>query len=118
VVSVELDPEVAALAAKNERPDFVHLEVGDALEVLRRGVRWDLIFADAQGGKWDGLDDTINALKPGGVLLVDDMSPPSFMNEQHREKTIEVGERLLADDRLVAVEIAWSSGIILCTRRR
>jgi demethylmenaquinone methyltransferase/2-methoxy-6-polyprenyl-1,4-benzoquinol methylase len=117
VVSVELDAEVAALAEKNEWPDFVHLGVGDALEVLHRGDRWDLIFADAQGGKWDGLDDTIKALKPAGVLLVDDMTPPSYMNEQHRDKTIEVRERLLADDRLVVVEIAWSTGIILCTRR-
>jgi demethylmenaquinone methyltransferase/2-methoxy-6-polyprenyl-1,4-benzoquinol methylase len=117
VVSVELDSEVAALAASNEWPDFVHLEVGDAIEVLRRGDHWDLIFADAQGGKWDGLDDTINALKPAGVLLVDDMTPPSFIDELHRNKTIEVRKRLLSDDRLVAVEIAWSTGIILCTRR-
>jgi hypothetical protein len=30
---------------------------------------------------------------------------------------MEVRERLLTDDRLVAVEIGWSTGIILCTRR-
>jgi demethylmenaquinone methyltransferase/2-methoxy-6-polyprenyl-1,4-benzoquinol methylase len=66
VVSVELDPETAGAAARNEWPDFVQLETGDALEVLRGSNRWDLIFADAPGGKWYGLDETIDALAPGG----------------------------------------------------
>lgn len=117
VLSVELDSEIAAIAAKRDWPDFVELEVGDALEVLVREHRWDLIFADAQGGKWDGLDSTIEALAPGAVLLVDDMTPPEFVSDLHRDKTLEVRERLLADRRLVSVEIGWSTGIILCTRR-
>jgi predicted O-methyltransferase YrrM len=117
VASVELDPELAGVAARNEWPDFVHLEVGDAIGVLRRGRRWDLIFADAPSGKWNGLDDTIDALELGGMLLVDDMTPPEFVDDQHRAKTIEVRERLLTDPRLAAVEIGWASGIILCARR-
>jgi demethylmenaquinone methyltransferase/2-methoxy-6-polyprenyl-1,4-benzoquinol methylase len=117
VVSVELDPEVAGVAARNGWPDFVQLETGDALEVLRGSNRWDLIFADAPGGKWYGLDETIDALEPGGVLLVDDMTPHEFVDDIHRTKTIEVRERLLTDDRLAAVEIGWSSGIIVCARR-
>src|SRR5437764_11721149 len=52
VVSVELDPDLAVLAAKSDWPDFVQLEAGDALDVLQRPGRWDLIFADAPGGKW------------------------------------------------------------------
>ncbi len=116
VASVELDAGTAAVAAQGRWPAFVKLEVGDALEVLRRGDRWNLIFADAQGGKWEGLDDTIEALDRGGVLLVDDMRPPEFATDLHRDKAIEVRERLLADDRLVAVEIGWSSGVILSTR--
>lgn len=117
IASVELDPEIAAVAAKNDWPDFVHLEVGHAIETLQSTDAWDLIFADAQGGKWEGLDDTIAALAPGGLLLVDDMTPAEFIDDMHRTKTIEVRERLLSDARLVAVEIGWSSGLILCARR-
>ncbi len=116
VTSVELEPEVAAAAAQQDWPPYVQLEVGDALEVLRRQRGWSLIFADAQGGKWEGLDDTIDALEPGGVLLVDDMAPTEFTNDLHRDKTAEVRATLLGDPRILAVEIGWSSGVILCTR--
>src|SRR5437660_12510543 len=68
VVSIELDPELGAVATANEWPDYVQLEVGDARELLRPPERWDLIVADSPGGKWEGLNDTIEALEPGGVL--------------------------------------------------
>jgi demethylmenaquinone methyltransferase/2-methoxy-6-polyprenyl-1,4-benzoquinol methylase len=117
VVSVELEPATAAVAAMVEWPAFVTLRVADALDVLGAGQRWDLIFADAQGGKWEGLDDTIAALTPGGTLLVDDMTPTEFLSDVHRAKTGEVRSRLLASDRLACVEMAWATGLILCTRR-
>ena len=116
VTSVEADAGTAALAARLPWPGFVTLEAGDALDVLRRGGRWSLIFADAPGGKWEGLGHTIEALDDGGLLLVDDMRPPATASDLHRRKSAEVRERLLADDRLVPVEIGWSSGVILCAR--
>lgn len=79
--------------------------------------RFDLIFADAQGGKWEGLDATVAALRPGGQLLVDDMTPGEFADEHHARKTAEVRSRLLGHPDLISVEIAWSSGLILSTRR-
>ena len=39
--------------------------------------QFSLIFADAPGGKWEGLDRTIAALEPGGLLVVDDMRWPT-----------------------------------------
>jgi hypothetical protein len=51
------------------------------------------------------------------VLLVDDMTPHELVDDIHRTKTIEVRERLLTDDRLAAVEIGWSSGLIVCARQ-
>ena len=47
-----------------------------ALEMLDSAGQFDLIFADAQGGKWDGLDRAIAALRPHGLLIVDDMNHP------------------------------------------
>ena len=117
VVTVEIDAATAALAAQYRWPPQVRLLTGDALEVTRRAGRFDLIFADAQGGKWEGLDATVAALRPGGQLLVDDMKPVAFADEHHARKAAEVRSRLLGHPDLVSVEIAWSSGLILSTRR-
>ena len=46
-----------------------------------------------------GLDVTVAALRPGGQLLVDDMTPPFFADDNHERKTAEVRaarEELLA----------------------
>lgn len=117
VVSVETDRGLAELAAALPFSPQVNVEVADALEVLRWPGGWSLIFADAQGGKWDGLDHTIEALEQGGVLLVDDMAPAEFVDDHHRNKTEQVREQLLRDGRLNAVELQWSTGVILCSRR-
>jgi predicted O-methyltransferase YrrM len=63
VISVEKDHRTAALAASGDWPCFVDLRCGDALETLAEGAAFDLIFADAPGGKWDGLDRSIAALR-------------------------------------------------------
>lgn len=118
VVTVEIDSVTAALAAQYSWPPWVKLLTGDALEVTRTVGSFDLIFADAQGGKWEGLDTTVDALRPGAHLLVDDMTPAEFANDHHARKTSEVRARLLGHPDLTSVEIAWSTGLILSTRRR
>jgi predicted O-methyltransferase YrrM len=76
-----------------------------------------LIFADAPGGKWSGLDLSIAALAPGGVLLVDDMDRQRYTEPEHRV-TIDGIRRTLSDDqRLVTTELPVGSGLILATRR-
>jgi demethylmenaquinone methyltransferase/2-methoxy-6-polyprenyl-1,4-benzoquinol methylase len=118
VVTVDIDEATSGLAAQATWPAYVRLVVGDAVEVTAREGAFDLIFADAQGGKWEGLDVTVGALRPGGQLLVDDMTPPHFADDLHERKTAEVRTRLLGHPELVSVAIDWSSGVILSTRRR
>lgn len=118
VISVEIDATTAALAAQYPWPSWARLVTGDAMEVTRGSGSFDLIFADAQGGKWEGLDTTIAALRPGAHLLVDDMTPGEFADHHHARKTAEVRARLLDHPDLTSVEIAWSTGLILSTRQR
>lgn len=118
VFTVEIDAATAALAAEYAWPPWVKLLTGNATDVTRGAGRFDLIFADAQGGKWEGLGVTVAALRPGGHLLVDDMRPGEFADEYHARKTSEVRSLLLGHPDLISVEIAWSSGLILSTRRR
>jgi len=116
VVSVEHDPDVAALTRSAEWPAFVNIFVGDAVGLLRGLGSFDLIFADSEGGKWDRLDVTIAALRPGGHLIVDDMLPPEWLSDNHRIKTTETRVRLTTDPSLIAVDLAWATGVILCTK--
>jgi predicted O-methyltransferase YrrM len=118
VVTVEIDAVTAALAAQHPWPSWVTLLTGDAEDVTRRSGSFDLIFADAQGGKWEGLDTTVAALRPGAYLLVDDMTPGEFADDHHARKISGVRARLLGHPDLTSVEIAWSTGLILSTRKR
>jgi demethylmenaquinone methyltransferase/2-methoxy-6-polyprenyl-1,4-benzoquinol methylase len=116
VITIEKDPQTAALAACGAWPQFVDLRVGDALGVLGEAAAFDLIFADAPGGKWAGLDRTIAALRPHGLLVVDDMTPtPEWTTEQHARQD-DVRQALLTSPLLTSVELDHGSGVILATR--
>ncbi|MGW0483273.1 O-methyltransferase [Nonomuraea sp. NPDC003214] len=117
VTSVERDPGRAALAARDGWPSFVDLRTGDALDLLDRLGAFDLIFADATGGKHVGLDRTIAALRPRGILLVDDLAPAPGWDDDLIRKQRAVRDALLAHERLVAVELDHASGLVLATAR-
>ena len=116
VTSVERDPGTAALAASGDWPPFVDLRHGDALEVLAEAGTFDLIFADAPGGKWHGLDLTIGALTPHGLLVVDDMTPAPDWSDTQRAEQEQVRRTLMEAPELVSAELADGSGMILSTR--
>ncbi len=118
VTSVEIDSAVSTLAAEAGWPSHVQLLVSDAVKLLPSLGEFDLIFADAQGGKWNGLDLTINALHPGGILLVDDMDLTRYPDPHDRAVVSGVRNTLVNHDDLVTVEIPAGSGIILATKRR
>ena len=116
MTTVDLDAQASAIAQSAAWPAFVSLRVADVLAVLDEIAPFDLIFADAQGGKWTGLERTIAALRPGGLLLVDDMTPPTWLDDAHRTHTERVRAKLLGDPQLTSVELACGSGMILATR--
>ena len=116
VVSVEKDPDTARAAAGGDWPSFVDLHCGDALEVLGNSGTFDLIFADAPGGKWDGLDRSMAALRPHGLLIVDDMTPEPDWTDSHRASQDKVRQTLLSAPELTATEMPVGSGVILSVR--
>jgi demethylmenaquinone methyltransferase/2-methoxy-6-polyprenyl-1,4-benzoquinol methylase len=117
VTTAERDQQTARLAAQGSWPGFVDLRRGDALDVLHEGGTFDMIFADAEGGKWEGLDLTIAALNPGGLLVVDDMTPrPEWAAEQHARQA-GVRRALFTSPLLTSVELSHGSGVILSARR-
>lgn len=117
VRTVELEPELAAAVVDGGLPEWTEVLTGDAAALLPDLGRFDLIFADAVAGKWTDLHLTLDALRPGGVLVVDDMDLDRYTEPDHRESVTAVRTALTGDPRLVVVELPVGSGIILATRR-
>ncbi|MFI5912909.1 O-methyltransferase [Dactylosporangium sp. NPDC051541] len=118
VTSLESDEATAAIAKGADWPAFVEFKVNDALDYLETpGEGFDLIFADAFGGKIEGLDRTLANLNPRGTLVVDDMAPVEGWPADFRAKQEGVRQALLADAGLVAVELAHGTGVIIGVRR-
>jgi predicted O-methyltransferase YrrM len=97
VVTVELDPERAAVA-RDRLASFANVEAlqGDAYELLRGRGPFGLVFAD--GGRYDW-EQILDLLEPGGLLVKDDLTPGRPIEGDS------VREFLLGDPRLEAVEV-------------
>jgi demethylmenaquinone methyltransferase/2-methoxy-6-polyprenyl-1,4-benzoquinol methylase len=119
VLTVEKEPARAALAAQGDWPGFVELRCADALTLLGDSGtgEFDLIFADARGGKTEGLDRTIAALAPHGMLVVDDMTAMPDWDGELRATQQRVRQTLLTSTLLTSVELHHGSGVILGTRK-
>jgi predicted O-methyltransferase YrrM len=118
VTTVEIVAERSEEARCGNWPTWVDWRVGDAAALLPELGRFDLIFADAEGGKWTGLDLTITALAPGAVLVVDDMDLSRYPEPERRAMVVGVREALLAEPRLLAAQLSTASGLMVATRLR
>lgn len=116
-MSVEADEELVALDRAGAWPARIKLIEGDILSVIGGLGQFDLIFADAQGGKWHGLDRTVQALRPGGILVVDDMDVPPGIDPADHPNTA-VRRTLRAHAGLVTADFPLGSGVTLATRKR
>ncbi|WCD91286.1 Putative O-methyltransferase/MSMEI_4947 (plasmid) [Streptomyces xanthophaeus] len=117
VVSVEVDPKKSALASGARWPDWVTLVASDAKEALPILGRFDLIFLDVPGQlKASLLDGTINALKPGGQLLIDDMNPYWGKGATRPALDERDPEQLLEDSRVACALLQYATGMILASR--
>jgi predicted O-methyltransferase YrrM len=110
VVTVELDAERAAIAARR-LGSFPNVEAlaGDWREALRGRGPFGLVFADGGAYPWD---EILGLLAPQGLLVKDDLTPGRPLAGDP------VREFLLRDPRLVAVEILTtpSSAAIVAVR--
>jgi predicted O-methyltransferase YrrM len=93
-------------------------EVGALLAALAAAAPVDLVFADAQGGKTDGLDRTVAALAPGGVLVVDDMDLSRHADDGLAHAIGAVHDALAEHPDLVVAELHCASGVMVATCRR
>ena len=118
VVTVELDEQVQRTARSAPWPPWVRFQSGDGADVAGRLGQFDLIFADAPGGKIVKLGRTVAALRRGGLPVVDDMDLTRHDDEQLRSALAAVRHRLLGNADLVCAELGFSSGVIVAVKHR
>jgi predicted O-methyltransferase YrrM len=104
-----------AVARSGDWPPFVRFVTADALDVLEPD-RFDLLFADAPAGKWWGSRRTVAALRPGGLLVVDDMAAAHTPGAEWHEELARAREKILGHPELVASELRFGSDVILAVR--
>jgi predicted O-methyltransferase YrrM len=117
LVTVELDAERAAAAARLF-PDLPNVRVlhADWPELLAHGP-FDLLFVDGGGGgkaspgearqrdDGDPLAPLLAAMRPGGLIVLDDLTPEAAWPPEWRGKPDPTRELWLHDPRLAAIEL-------------
>jgi demethylmenaquinone methyltransferase/2-methoxy-6-polyprenyl-1,4-benzoquinol methylase len=118
-VTVDTDAALQSQVQQVHWPVPVRFVLGDGATVVSELGRFDLIFADAPGGKIVKLQRTLDALQPGGVLVVDDMELSRHDHDPPlRDALGLVRTRLLSNDNLICAELDCASGIVLAVKQR
>jgi predicted O-methyltransferase YrrM len=79
--------------------------------------KFDLIFADAWPGKYANLDATLRSLSAGGLYVIDDMLPQPNWPAGHGDNVDKLVADLESRDDLHIVKMAWSTGILIATKK-
>lgn len=118
LVTVELDAARAA-SVRNlfEKVPRVTVLQGDWRQILEYGP-FAMLFADVREAKQDKPESLLSALRPGGAILLDDLTPEDRWPAEWIGKPDPVREFWLNDPRLAATEIlvSPSNAVILATR--
>jgi predicted O-methyltransferase YrrM len=116
LTSVELDPERTTQAAQNLAQaglrSVVDLRIQDAGDTLRQSDdgEWDMIFLDAERPAYVGYwPDLVRALRPRGVLAVDNVL-------SHAAEVEEFRALVSADERVSEALAPTGAGALLLVR--
>lgn len=117
LLTVESDERLWEVTRQWPWPSFAHLLRADATE-LTLPTKYDLIFVDAAPIKYGHISRAVAALRPGGILVVDDLHAGPRTTDSERSEKDDLRQRLLGSSDLHAVELDWSSGVIMVTKSR
>lgn len=116
LVSVELDPDRSAQAARNLARSglakFAEVLVQDAADTLRQSAdgQWDLIFLDAERPAYVSYwPDLIRSLRIGGMLAVDNVL-------SHADEVADFRALIQADPLITEAVAPTGAGLLLAVR--
>ncbi|WP_028067303.1 O-methyltransferase [Solirubrobacter soli] len=118
VLSIEIEAERTAQATSNVAEagvaGFVELRTQDAAEALRSFAdgAFDLIFLDAERTHYvDYWPDLIRALRPNGLLVVDNTL-------SHAKELVEFSELVYSDPAVTSTLVTVGAGVLLIVKSR
>lgn len=81
-----------------------------------QGKKFDLIFADAWPGKYSELDENLQLLKIGGLLILDDMIHQPNWPNRHEDNVDKLVTYLSKRQDLRITKMNWSTGLIIIVK--
>lgn len=118
-ITVEYDEATASVLRQTlAGQDGVEIIVGDWTALLARGP-FGLLFIDAAPAKTVGPDVLLSAMLPGGVMVLDDLTPAEHQGSAQWGKPDPIRDAWLGNPGLIAAEIRDSatSAMILAVHR-
>jgi len=119
LTSIEADGRWAAIAAKHLRHD-ARLTLLDADAFSWFGGQpansYDLVFADAMPGKFDGFEPLWRLVKPGGLYVIDDLLPQANWPEGHQPRVDALIAALDSRSDARAARMSWASGVVVVAK--
>jgi predicted O-methyltransferase YrrM len=120
LVSVDNDQKVQEVAAQmlggDKRLQLVHADGIDFLS-NQPAMSFDLVFADAMPGKYEGLALSLGVVKPGGFWIGDDLLPQPNWPEGHASKVPVLLNELAKEPEFMVLPLVWASGAVIAVRR-
>jgi predicted O-methyltransferase YrrM len=120
LTTVDVEPRFQEIArgalSGDPRVSFV---LEDGMEFIRRQApeSYDLVFADAMPGKYEGLSTALALVKPGGFYVGDDMLPQPNWPAGHKDRVDALIAALRTLPGWVVTTLEWGSGFVLAVRR-
>jgi len=121
LISVDTNAEAQAVARIALGSDSrLELVLADGSEFLRvqRPRMFDLVFADAMPGKYEGLDGALEVVKIGGFYVIDDMLPQPNWPDGHAARIPLLMQELAQRPDFTMLPLVWSSGVVVAVRTR
>jgi predicted O-methyltransferase YrrM len=121
LISVDNDGAVQQIAAEmlgHDKRLTLVTEDGVAFLQTQPALDFDLVFADAMPGKYEGLDDALSTVKAGGFYVIDDMLPQPNWPQGHAEKVPLLVQRLASHPDFVILPLVWARGVVVAVRKR
>ncbi|MEH1963936.1 MAG: class I SAM-dependent methyltransferase [Nostoc sp.] len=118
LITIESDRQLAKLVQQLfADKSNVRALLGDWRDLLIYAP-FDLLFADGGKAKLTEPQTLITALKPGGLILLDDLTPEEYWPPEWHGRTDPIREFWLKDPRIAAIEIRVTAknSVILATR--
>lgn len=119
LTSIEANGRWAAIAAKHLRSDRrLTLLEADAFSWFggQASESYDLVFADAMPGKFDGFEALWRLMRRGGIYVIGRLQPQADWPAGHEARVASLLDMLDARQGARLARLAWSSGVAVAAK--